>query len=586
MLSKRPMSCLTDAQLNRLAADKAADLSLRTLREHLAQCPVCAGRFERRRSTSVSTVNRDLGRVIPPRDRSVLPSPLATASLPEFSNPTVTAVSRPVWRPTEVSIPGYEIIRELHRGGQGIVYEAVQLSANRTVAVKVMLEGTLASERSRGRFEREVKLIAHLKHPNIVVLHDSGIAQGRYYFAMDYIRGKPLDMHVRQASLSTLETIGLFLKVCSAVAYAHRRGVIHRDLKPSNILVGEDNEPQVLDFGLAKIIGDEMAEGRDLLVTQTGQLMGTLRYMSPEQTVGNPDLIDTRTDVYTLGVILYELLTGKAPYDTKTDLTAALKAIREADPPRASRIQQGVNSELEAVLFKAMHKEQDRRYQTAGEFEQDLRAWIEDRPVTARSDSAFYVLRKLAARHYFHTSVIIALIASIIAFGSISYQAYLRAEGALVQKNLSEKDMKIAFQDMTEFQSEARERIRQQALGWFLLEWHAGRTQWAKDIQTQIKDRRCSEYLAMSFLLDESLSIESFQKRLPAEAGALAHFVTGERWLKAGKTREAMAEFEAAVREAQPGYEWYVQSAAARLAHLREAVDGAGVSGSSRPAEK
>src|SRR4029079_17617688 len=179
----------------------------------------------------------------------------------------------------EDCIPGYDIIREIHRGGQGVVYEAVQQATRRTVAVKVLLEGPFASERARWRFEREVKLVATLRHPNIIIIHDSGIAHGHYFFAMDYVRGQPLDTHIRLAQPPLRSVVLMFREICDAVAYAHRRGVIHRDLKPSNILVTPEGAPCVLDFGLAMIISEDQQEANRAGLTVPGNLMGTLRYM-------------------------------------------------------------------------------------------------------------------------------------------------------------------------------------------------------------------------------------------------------------------------------------------------------------------
>jgi hypothetical protein len=315
-------------------------------------------------------------------------------------------------------------------------------------------------------------------------------------------------------------------------------------------------------------------------MTQTGQLMGTLRYMAPEQTLGDPEAIDTRTDVYTLGVILYELLTRKTPYETDVDLAAALTNIREADAPRPSQLRREIKQELEAIILKAMHKEPDRRYQSAGELQQDVLAWQEGRPVTAKSDSAFYVLRKLAARHYFHTSVITALVAAIFGFAGVTYHYYQQTKTALEQKVLSEESERRAHKDMAKFMEDGREGsqqiiedfregLRQQVLGWFLLEWHAGRLDRARAIRAQISNTDSNEYTMMSFLLDGSMTPQGLRERLPASAEALAHFAAGERYLSAAQTAEAIREFELSIQTARPQYEWYRQSAAARLEQLR-----------------
>jgi serine/threonine protein kinase len=366
-------------------------------------------------------------------------------------------------------LPGYRIIREIHRGGQGIVFEAIQESTQRTVAVKILLQGDLAGERARWRFEQEVRLVAQLRHANIVTVHDSGIHQGRYFYAMDYVRGQPLDSHVRSAERSIPQIVRLFVEVCDAVSYAHQHGVIHRDLKPSNILVGQDGRPQVLDFGLAKIVGAGEQAG-DASVTVAGQIMGTVRYMSPEQTKGEPDSIDVRTDVYSLGVILYELLTGVPPYPTNLEFVTALQNIRVMDPVRPSRVRRELNSELDAIVLRSMAKEPERRYQSANQFMADLVAWLERRPVIAKSDSSLYVLRKLASRHYFHTSAIVALLAGLVGFGGVSYHFQLQAREALERQRISDMGNQMASKDMSRFFVDAQAALRQQSAGWLLLE--------------------------------------------------------------------------------------------------------------------
>src|SRR4051812_25043090 len=208
-------------------------------------------------------------------------------------------------------IEGHDVIRPLKQGGQGIVYLAVQRSTRRKVAIKVLLAGAFASKGARRRFEREIELVAGFKHPHVIAVFDSGTTpDGHAYCVMDYVRGVPITQHVREHGLGLKQVLALFATTCDAVNHAHQRGVIHRDLKPSNILVDVDGNARVLDFGLAKTL-TEPAESE---VSVTGSVHGTFPYMSPEHTRANPDEIDTRSDVYSLGVMLYEALTGKHPY--------------------------------------------------------------------------------------------------------------------------------------------------------------------------------------------------------------------------------------------------------------------------------
>lgn len=297
-------------------------------------------------------------------------------------------------------IPGYDILREIHRGGQGVVYQALQVATGRKVAVKVMHEGPHGGPAARERFKREIQLIAALDHPNIVKVVDSGINQDRYYYAMDYIGGKPLDAHVRQSGLPIDQVLRTFAKICDAVQYAHRRGVVHRDLKPGNILVDRRGEPHVLDFGMAKVAAGEVIGGsRPMLISITGQVLGTLPYMSPEQASGNPDHVDSRTDVYSLGVILYQLLTGEYPYEVVGNMRDVLDRILTAAPRRPSTFQRRIDHDLETIVLKALAKEPERRYQSASDLGRDLERFIAGQPVEAKRASGWYVLRKRMQRH-------------------------------------------------------------------------------------------------------------------------------------------------------------------------------------------
>jgi pSer/pThr/pTyr-binding forkhead associated (FHA) protein len=212
-----------------------------------------------------------------------------------------------------IEIPGYQIGREIGRGGMGIVYETVQVSTQRTVALKIMLEGPYTSEKTKRRFEREVHIVASLRHPNIAQIYESGLHQGRYWFAMEYVDGQPLDAPELRSSLSMPDRLTLMATVCEAVGHAHERMIVHRDLKPSNIMISADGQPHVLDFGLAKV-EDPRTDPAQML-SLAGELMGTPAYMSPEQTEADPSKVDAHADVYALGVIFYQFLTGQFPYN-------------------------------------------------------------------------------------------------------------------------------------------------------------------------------------------------------------------------------------------------------------------------------
>ena len=305
--------------------------------------------------------------------------------------------------PPSQSIEGYRILSEIHRGGQGVIYKAVQEHTKRTVAVKVMIGGALASARQRLRFEREVELVASLRHSNIVTVFDSGtLSDGGHYLAMEYIKGVPLSrahLFGREEPLDDVELFQLrvdqFAQICDAIQFAHQRGIIHRDLKPGNILVDRNGVPKVFDFGVAKVMGVlDKAEA-----TLTGEFVGTFAYASPEQVKGDPSEVDTRSDVYALGLILYELLTEQHPYPVRGAVSEVIQNITstEAEPP--SRYDTRIGRDLEAIVLKAIEKEPSDRYQSAAALADDLRRWMVGEPVEALRDNPSYLLRKVARKY-------------------------------------------------------------------------------------------------------------------------------------------------------------------------------------------
>ena len=300
--------------------------------------------------------------------------------------------------------PGYEILGEIHRGGQGVVYRARQSSTGREVAIKVAIRGALATDAELARLEQEVKVLGTLRHPGIVSVIDSGVAVGgSFYYVMDYIEGVPLDAYLesrraagRDRHLPIRDMVRLLIEVCDAVQTAHRNGVIHRDIKPRNIRIDREGKPHLLDFGLAKVLE---SPGTADALTAVGQFVGSLPWASPEQAAGGQAHVDVRSDVYALGVTGYQMLTGCFPYDVEGGAGEVFDRIQHSEPVPPSRHRKTIDRDLETILMTCLRKEPDRRYQAAGELARDLRRYLLDEPIDARRDSTWYVVQKAIRRH-------------------------------------------------------------------------------------------------------------------------------------------------------------------------------------------
>ena len=310
-------------------------------------------------------------------------------------------------------VPGYQIVREIGRGGMGVVYEAEQHSPRRRVALKV-LGGLYADEQHIRLFRQEIQTLARLKHPSIATIHEAGqTEEGYHFFTMELVGGAPLTEYSRKAELPLRGRLELFLKICDAIHYAHDHGVIHRDLKPSNIIVDDVGDPKILDFGLARIVDPDVT--LTATATRTGRIMGTLAYMSPEQARGDSDAIDPRSDVYSLGMILYELLADRLPYVfSKIMPHEALRLICEEPPTRPSMIDRSLRGDVETIVLKALEKERARRYQSPAELGDDVRRYLDGEPIVARRPSKLYVLRKKLAKHRAATGVGLAAVLIVL----------------------------------------------------------------------------------------------------------------------------------------------------------------------------
>ncbi len=271
----------------------------------------------------------------------------------------------------------YEIVRELARGGMGVVFQARQISLNRPVALKMILAGQLAHETEVRRFHTEAEAAANLDHPGIVPIFEVGEYEGQHYFSMGFVEGQSLSQRLAEGPLPPREAAALLVKVALAIDYAHQRGVIHRDLKPANILVDANGNPRVTDFGLAKKVQGDSG------LTGSGQIMGTPSYMPPEQAGGERGAVGPAADVYALGATLYALVTGRPPFQAATAMDTVLQVMSdEPVPPR--RLNVSVPVDLETICLKCLQKDPGKRYASAADFAADLRRFLADEPILAR----------------------------------------------------------------------------------------------------------------------------------------------------------------------------------------------------------
>ena len=365
-------------------------------------------------------------------------------------------------------IGDFRILDQIARGDSSVVFRATQESLNRDVAIKVLRAGD-EPKKTLARYERELQALTRLNHPGITSVFDAGIVEVGLatlpYIVMDLIEGVPLDRYVRENNLDIAARLRLFEAICDAVAAAHRQGIIHRDLKPSNILVTPNGCPHICDFGIARIYPADSATLPPL--TKSHEIVGTLQYMSPEHVRRTDDPVDTRSDVYSLGLILFELLTNQRAYDT-TGLTTvqAVVAICEGVPPSVRQLNPSLPLDLATITAKAIEKAPDQRYSTVDAFAADVRRFLNHEPISARRVGPFGVMRRYARRH---PATAAALLATVLALlGGAGVSSYFAWQAELHARESDQRLVQLTLQsgkleEQTRAAEEAAARARRTA---------------------------------------------------------------------------------------------------------------------------
>lgn len=405
-------TCPTYIELERYTAESGAVPE--EVAAHIASCPHCVNKMD-----EIAADNALLGEV----ERAVSDQPQHADAQPQSPGETIGS---------------YRLIQVLYSGGQATVFEAEHDLTSAHVAIKIWNRQLSHSPEHRMRFERELDSVQSLKHPAIVRAFDGGIENDSGYLALELLSGVAIDAFSDENRSKTTpkKLCRLLAEISDAIAYAHSRGIIHRDLKPGNILVDQQWRPKVLDFGLAKLIGGTKNDGEDRDgMTMTGQFLGTLAYAAPEQTTGRPDEIDVQTDVYSLGIVMYRVLTGRMPYATAGPPAEVLANIQSARVEAPSRWNTEIDVDLQAIMLKAICRDKRDRYATAAALRADLHNYLNGDFIEARRSSKFHLLAKTVRRHALASAIAGTLAVSLIATIVLGSVALVQSRRALTLQN-------------------------------------------------------------------------------------------------------------------------------------------------------
>ena len=432
-------------------------------------------------------------------------------------------------------IPGFRIIGHHASGSAGVVYRAHQLSPSREVALKVLRLDTLGPGQV-ARFQREAEILAALNHPGIAHVYGAGVAEGGSialpWIAMELVHGVALDVYVATREPDTRALLELFRSLCDAVDHAHERGIVHRDLKPSNVIVEESGRPRVLDFGIARMLGESV--DRLAQRTRTGMVLGTLSTMAPEQARGDRKAVDARADVYALGVLLHEAFAGRPPLDVDDlDVIEAVRIVCTVEPERLSRARPDLPADLDAIVGKALEKDPARRYARAGELAADLANLLENRPVRARAPTRFDQARRFVQRHravtiaasLIFTSLAVGLLVALVALRNQALQRAMTSETIdFLARRMIALAPQIGFgEEQRADLEEVVARIEQQlAVDLESSALRAAHAQSLYELASLDQERR--DFLSMRARLEKALTIwEDYARENPANAEAWTH---------------------------------------------------------------